>query len=290
MPTRSKLPTLVKDIVLIVAGIFSAAMGLKGFLLSSHFIDGGVTGISMLISNVTGIPLAVWIPIINLPFIVLGFRRISRIFALKSTLAIGGLAICLALVPFPDVTPDKLLTAVFGGVFIGAGIGLAMRGGAVLDGTEVAALLISRRSPIVQVGDVILGMNVFIFGAAAFLLGVEEALYSTLTYVSASKAIDFLVHGIEEYTAVIIISDQHELVRRVIIKELGKGVTILKGEKGYGKRGLKEDEIKILYSVVTRLEVSRLRDAIARVDPGAFVVQHSIGDVQGGFIKQRRLH
>jgi uncharacterized membrane-anchored protein YitT (DUF2179 family) len=290
MAARSNLRTIVKDTLLIVAGIFSAAMGLKGFLLSSHFIDGGVTGISMLVSNVSGVPLAVWIPVINLPFIVLGYRRISRIFAFKSTLAIGGLALCLALVPFPDVTPDKLLTAIFGGVFIGAGIGLAMRGGAVLDGTEIAALLVSRRSPILQVGDVILGLNVFIFGAAAFLLGVEEALYSMLTYVAASKTIDFLVHGIEEYTALIIISDQHERVRRIIIKELGKGVTVLKGEKGYGKRGLQEDEIKILYSVVTRLEVSRLRDAIARVDPAAFVIQHSIGDVQGGFIKQRPLH
>jgi uncharacterized membrane-anchored protein YitT (DUF2179 family) len=290
MANRSTLPTTIKDTVLIIAGILSAAFGLKGFLLSSHFIDGGVTGISMLVSATSGIPLAVWIPIINLPFIVLGYRRISRIFAIKSTLAITGLALCLALLPFPDVTPDLLLTAVFGGVFVGAGIGLAMRGGAVLDGTEIAALIISRRSPIVQVGDVILAMNIFIFGAAVFLLGVNQALYSMLTYVAASKTIDFLVHGIEEYTAVLIISDHHELVRRVIVKELGKGVTILKGEKGYGKRGMQDQDIKILYSIVTRLEVSRLRDAIARVDPAAFVVQHSIGDVQGGFIKHRPLH
>src|SRR3982750_5018795 len=152
------------NVALIVAAIFSAGFGLKGFLLSSRFIDGGVTGISMLVSDVTGLPLALFIPLINLPFIALGYRQIGGKFAFKSALAIAGLSACLALAHFPDVTPDKLLTAVFGGFFIGAGIGLAMRGGAVLDGTEVAALLISRTSPILKVSDVILVLNVLIFG------------------------------------------------------------------------------------------------------------------------------
>ena len=155
--------SLIKDSLLIIAGIFSAAFGLKGFLLSSHFIDGGVTGVSMLLSSVLKIPLAILIPIINLPFIVMGYRQIGLAFAIKSTFAIAGLALCLALVQFPDVTPDLLLTSIFGGFFIGLGIGLAMRGGAVLDGTEVAALLISRRNSAIRVGDIILGMNIFIF-------------------------------------------------------------------------------------------------------------------------------
>ncbi|HYY43284.1 MAG TPA: YitT family protein, partial [Pyrinomonadaceae bacterium] len=132
------------NVVLIILGILSAGLGLKGFLLSSRFIDGGVTGISMLLADVTGWPLALLILVINLPFIALGYRQIGRRFAVKSALAIAGLAVCLATVKYPDVTPDKLLTAVFGGFFIGAGIGLAIRGGAVLDGTEVAALLVSK--------------------------------------------------------------------------------------------------------------------------------------------------
>jgi len=207
------MKTFVRHVLhttLIVLGILSAGLGLKGFLMSSRFIDGGVTGISMLLSNVLGFPLAILILVINLPFIALGYRQIGRTFAVKSTLAICGLSLCLAFVKYPDVTPDKLLTAVFGGFFIGAGIGLAIRGGAVLDGTEVAALLISKSSNLFKVGDVILLLNVFIFSAAAFFLGIEPALYSMLTYFAASKTVDFLIHGIEEYTAVIIISEKSE--------------------------------------------------------------------------------
>src|SRR5262245_64409571 len=191
-------------------------MGLKGFLMSSRFIDGGVTGISMLLSDVLEFPLSVLILAINLPFIIVGYRQLGRKFALKSSLAIAGLSVCLAVIKYPDVTPDKLLTAVFGGFFIGAGIGLAMRGGAVLDGTEIAALLVSKRSGMFRVGDVILGLNIVIFLTAAFFLGVEEALYSILTYVSASKTLDFLLHGIEEYTAITIISEKSDAIRQAI--------------------------------------------------------------------------
>ena len=219
-------------LALIVLGILSAGLGLKGFLLSSRFIDGGVTGISMLVADVTGWPLSLLILVINLPFIALGYRQIGRKFAIKSALAIAGLAVCLAVVKFPDVTPDKLLTAVFGGFFIGAGIGLAIRGGAVLDGTEVAALLVSKSSHLLKVGDVILILNIFIFAAAAFFLGIESALYSILTYFAASKTVDFLIHGIEEYTAVIIVSDKSEEIRQAIIRGLNRGVTIFKGRGG----------------------------------------------------------
>src|SRR6266545_6633733 len=191
---------------LIALGILSAGLGLKGFLLSSHFIDGGVTGISMLLANALVWPLSILILAINLPFIALGYRQIGRGFAIRSTLAIAGLALCLAFLKYPDVTPDKLLTALFGGFFIGAGIGLAIRGGAVLDGTEIAALLISKSSHLLKFGDVILLLNVIIFLAAAFFLGIESALYSMLTYFAASKTIDFLLNGIEEYTGITIVS------------------------------------------------------------------------------------
>ena len=278
------------NILFIISGILSAGMGLKGFLLSSHFIDGGVTGISMLLADVAGLPLSVWLLIINLPFIALGFRQIGIKFAIKSALSIAGLSICLAVIRYPDVTPDKLLTAVFGGFFIGAGIGLAMRGGAVLDGTEIAALLVSRKSHLMRVGDVILILNIFIFLAAAFFLGVESAMYSILTYVAASKTIDFLLHGIEEYTAITIVSAKSEEIKGVIINRLHRGVTGYQGHGGKGSKGVSDSEQEILYCVVTRLEIGDIKNVVKEIDPAAFITTHSLSDVQGGLIKRPALH
>ncbi|HEX4341666.1 MAG TPA: YitT family protein [Polyangiaceae bacterium] len=279
-----------KDATFIVLGILSAGFGLKGFLLSSHFIDGGVTGVSMLLANVFGWPLYILIPTINLPFIAAGYRLVGTSFAVKSALAMGGLTICLAVVPYPDVTQDLLLTAVFGGGFIGAGIGLAMRGGAVLDGTEIAALLLSSRTPLLKVSDIILLLNIVIFGIAIFSLGVNPALYSILTYVAASKAIDFLVSGIEQYTGVTIISDQSDEIRRVITEELRRGVTLYRGKRGFGTRGDRNEEMDIVFTVVTRLELPKLRTEVDRIDPRAFVIQHGIDDARGGMLKRRPLH
>lgn len=273
------------NVALVALGILSAAFGINGFLLSSHFIDGGVTGVSMLLSKVFRVPLALLIPAINLPFIALGYRQVGRTFAVKSAVAIAGLSACLVLVPFPDVTPDKLLTAIFGGFFIGAGIGLAMRGGAVLDGTEVAALLVSKRSSLLRVGDVILILNVFIFSAAAAVLGVEPALYSILTYFAASRTIDFLLHGIEQYTAVVVVSEQSEGIRQAIIRDLARGVTVYKGRRGWS-----DAEQDILFCVVTRLEIGRVRSLVAEFDPSAFVVVYPLSDVHGGVIKKAPLH
>jgi len=269
---------------LIILGILSAGFGLKGFLLSSRFIDGGVTGISMLLANIFGVPLAVLILVINLPFIALGFRQIGGKFAIRSTLAIGSLSACLALVHFPEVTPDKLLNAVFGGFFIGAGIGLAIRGGAVLDGTEIAALLISKSTQILRVGDVILILNIFIFGAAALFLGIESALYSVLTYFAASKTIDFLLHGIEEYTAIIIISEDSQAIRQAIIGFLNRSVTVYKG-----RGGLSDTERDILYCVVTRLEIGKVRSTVRSLDPDAVMMTHPLSDAEGGLFKRKAL-
>jgi uncharacterized membrane-anchored protein YitT (DUF2179 family) len=274
-----------KNLLLIVLGILSAGMGIKGFLLSSHFIDGGVTGISMLLASVLGYPLSILILLINLPFIVLGYHQIGLKFALKSTLAIAGLSVCLAFVNFPDVTPDKLLTAVFGGLFVGAGIGLAIRGGAVLDGTEIAALLISKGSHLLKVGDVILIMNIFIFSAAALLLGIDSALYSVLTYFAASKMIDFLIHGIEEYNAIIIMSENSDEVREAIVRVLSRGVTIYNG-----RGGLTGKPMSILYCVVTRLEIGNVKNLVKEIDEAAFIVIHPLADASGGIIKKIALH
>lgn len=285
-----KIATEIKDLVLIVIAIFSAAFGLKGFLLSSRFIDGGVTGISMLLSDVLGLPLAVLIFAINVPFIAIGYRQIGKKFAAKSTFAITGLALCLFFVSFPDVTPDKLLTAVFGGLFIGAGIGLAIRSGSVLDGTEIAALLVSRKSHLLRVGDIILILNVFIFIAAAFFLGVESAMYSILTYVAASKTIEFLLHGVEEYTAITIISTKNKEIKEAIIKKLRRGVTVLKGHGGMGSTGVNDEEREILYCVVTRLEIGTIKSVVIEIDDQAFITQHTLSDVQGGLLKRKVMH
>lgn len=279
-----------KNAFLIVAGIFSAAFGLKGFLLPSQFIDGGVTGVSMLVSAISGYPLAVLILLINLPFIFVGLRAIGTKFTVKSVIAIAGLAICLFFVKFPEMTTDKLLTAVFGGFFIGAGIGLAIRGGSVLDGTEIAALLISRRSHLLNVGDIILIFNVFIFLTAALFLGVEAAMYSILTYASASKTIDFLVHGVEQYTAVTIISTRNEEIKEAIITRLSRGVTVFTGRGGMGSTGPVEGQQSILYCVITRLEIGSVKSLVFAIDSQAFVTTHSLTDVQGGMIKRTVLH
>lgn len=278
------------NVFLIVLGILSAGFGLKGFLLSSHFIDGGVTGVSMLLSSLLKLPLAALIPVMNLPFIVIGYRQIGKVFAFKSALAIAGLAICLATVEFPDITPDKLLTAVFGGFFIGAGIGLAIRGGAVLDGTEIAALLVSKSSHLLRIGDVILIFNIFIFLTAAFVLGIETALYSILTYIAASKTIDFIIHGIEEYTAITIISAKSAEIKEAITNGLHRGVTVYKGSGGMGSKGVNDAGLEILYCVVTRLEIGNVKSVVHGIDPTAFVTTHSLSDVEGGLIKKTALH
>jgi uncharacterized membrane-anchored protein YitT (DUF2179 family) len=271
--------------VLIVLGILSAGMGLHGFLLSSNFIDGGVTGVSMLLAKLTPFSLSFWLPVINLPFIAVGYRYIGGAFAVRSVLAISGLAVALATIPYPDVTPDLVLTAVFGGFFIGAGIGLAVRGEAVLDGTEIAALLISKRSHLLKTGDVILIFNILLFLAAMSVLGVEAALYSILTYWTAAKTLDFVIYGLEEYTAIIIVSRQNTAIRESITGELGRGVTVY---KGYG--GMSGEEQDILYCVVTRLEIGKVKAIVRELDEAAFVVYHPLADAEGGFVKRSGLH
>jgi uncharacterized membrane-anchored protein YitT (DUF2179 family) len=269
----------------IILGILSAGMGIHGFLLSSRFIDGGVTGISMLLSKVLGLPLPILILAINMPFIGLGYRQIGRAFAIRSALAIMGLSLCLATVHYPDVTPDKLLTAVFGGFFIGAGMGLAMRGGAVLDGTDIAALLISKKSHLFRVGDVILGLNIVIFLTAEFFLGVEPALYSILTYLSATKTLDFLLHGLEEYTAITIVSERSAAIREALTLGLGRGVTVYKG-----RGGMSGADQEILFCVVTRLEIGKVMNIVHDLDDSAFITVGALAEVKGGVLRKTAHH
>ena len=274
------------DILLLISGILFAGFGLKGFLLPNKFIDGGATGISLLIAESTNLPLSILIVMVNIPFILFGFKSIGRQFVLKTSLAIIGLSLCVALIPYPRITDDKLLVAVFGGFFLGAGIGLSVRGGAVIDGTEVLAIYLNRKLTL-TVGDIILIFNVIIFSTAAYLLSIETALYSILTYLAASKTVDFIIEGIEEYTSVTIVSDYSEEIRQMILNEMQRGVTILRGEKGLVKESESAKGIKIIYTVITRLEIRKLTTEIEKIDPAAFVIMTSVKDTKGGMIKKR---
>lgn len=276
-----------KDVFFIVAGIFSAAFGLKSFLLPNKFIDGGATGISLLLAEVANIPLPLLIIIVNIPFLIMGYRVIGRTFTLKATIAILALALVLATITFPEITEDKLLVSVFGGFFLGAGIGLSIRGGSVLDGTEVVAIFLSRKLG-TTIGDIIILINIMVFLAAAYFLTIETALYSMLTYLAASKTLDFVVEGIEEYTGVTIISDHSEEIREMIIHTLGRGLTIYQASGGYGKKGQTNNH-DVIYTVITRLEIRRLNIEISKIDPKAFVIMHRINDTRGGMIKKKLL-
>jgi uncharacterized membrane-anchored protein YitT (DUF2179 family) len=275
----------LKNAIFLLLGILSAGMGLKGFLLPCDFIDGGVTGVSMLLGKVTALPLALWLPIVNLPFVWMAYRLMGKAFALRSACGIIGLVLALIVIPYPKVSHDFTLSAVFGGFFLGAGIGLAVRAGAVLDGTEIAALLISKRTSILKVGDVILGFNVVLFLIAMKVLGVTEALYSILTYVAAAKTLDFVLHGIDEYTAMTIVSEKHAAIRERITGELRRGVTVY---RGYG--GLSGAEKDILYCVVTRLEIGKVKNIIYDIDESAFIVYHPLSGVEGGVVKRTPMH
>jgi len=283
---RINLERTIKDVLFITLGVAAAAFGLKGFLLPNRFLDGGVMGISLLANIVSGVNLSLLVVLINLPFVAIAYTQISKKFAFKTLIAISLLAITLAIVEFPIITQDKLLIAVFGGFFLGAGIGLSIRGGSVIDGTEVLAIYSSRKTTL-SVGDVILILNIVIFSTAAYIINIETALYAILTYLVASKTVDFVVHGIEEYTSVMIVSDKSDEIKDAIVNRMGRGVTILKGKSGFGKKGHRTNDIDVLFSVVTRLELQRLKTEIIKIDPDAFVVENSINDVKGGMIKKR---
>ena len=271
----------IRQTLLILAGVCSATLGLKGFLLPNYFLDGGVTGISLLVSALTKMNLSMLIVLINIPFILLASRNISISFSVKTTLAIFLLSFLVHYVEFPTLTHDKLLISIFGGFFLGSGIGLCMRGGCVIDGTEVLAIYISRITPF-SVGDAILIFNVFIFSAAALLFNVEVAMYALLTYFSTSKMVDFIVYGIEEYTALTIVSDYSSHLTERIFNKLNISATLLKG-----KKAASDEEIDVIYVVIPRLELTKLKNEITYIDPHAFIAESHLTDTRGGKIKRK---
>lgn len=283
---RKSVKNGIRDSILLLIGVLAAGFGLRGFLLPSNLIDGGVMGISLLVNRETNFSLPLLIILFNLPFILLGWKQVSHMFSIKGIIAISLLAVAVAYFPYPTVTNDKLLVAVFGGFFVGGGIGLCIRAGGVIDGTEILAVFLSRKRSL-SVGDFILIINIFIFAAAAYLLTVEIALYSMLTYMAASKTVDFILDGIEEFTGVTIISPHTDEIAEFIKFKMGRGLTIYSGKRGYGKTGETYTQTDIIFTVITRLEISRLNTAVDKIDPNAFVVMQSIRDTRGGMVKKR---
>jgi uncharacterized membrane-anchored protein YitT (DUF2179 family) len=275
----------LRDIVFIIAGILCAAFGLESFLIPNHFVDGGATGISLLIAGETKIPLYIILTLINIPFMIMGSKIIGKAFAIKTSFAILGLSLAVANIHFPEVTHEKILVALFGGFFLGAGIGLSVRGGSVLDGTEVLAIYLSRKLGL-KITDIIILLNIVIFMVATYFLGIDAALYSMITYLSASKTLDFVIEGIEEYTGVTIVSAYSEEIRRMIIDDMGKGVTVYVGKRGFGTNHI---DVDIIYTIITRLELNKLNSELERIDPNAFVTMSSVKDTRGGVVKKRPL-
>jgi len=282
-----ELSHAIKESIFIIIGVFSAGFGLKGFLLPNHFIDGGATGISLLLEHVTSMQLGILLILINLPFILLASRTIGNKFAIKSIIAITLLAFVVHFVEYPIITEDKLLIAVFGGFFLGLGIGLSMRGGSVIDGTEVLAIYLGRKLSL-TIGDVLLLINIVIFSVGAYVLSIETALYAILTYLSAAKTVDFVVDGVEEYVGVTIISNKHEEMRVMITENLRRACTIYAGKGGYGTSGESYDK-DIIYTIVTRLELAKLHTEIDKVDKNAFIIMGLVKDLKGGMIKRKPL-
>ncbi|WP_298495387.1 YitT family protein [uncultured Algibacter sp.] len=277
----------IKEYIFIAIGVFSAGFGLKGFLLPNSFIDGGATGISLLLENITSLKLGFLLIIVNLPFIILASKTIGNKFALRSIVAITFLALVVHFVNYPTITDDKLLIAVFGGFFLGLGIGMSMRGGSVIDGTEVLAIYLGRKLSL-TIGDVLLLINILIFSIGAYVLSIETALYAILTYLSAAKTVDFVVDGVEEYVGVTIISNMHKELKLMLTQKLGRACTIYAGKGGYGSSGESYDK-DIIYTVVTRLELARLQTEIDKIDKNAFVIMGVVKDLKGGMIKKKPL-
>jgi uncharacterized membrane-anchored protein YitT (DUF2179 family)/HD superfamily phosphodiesterase len=277
------------DLILILIGVVTAAFALKGFLVPNNFFDGGITGISLLIHEIYHFNLAYVIVIVNLPFVLMGLYTINKHFALKTLLCIILLGLCLYL-PYPVITSDKLLVSIFGGFFLGIGIGLTMRAGCAVDGIEVLALYTWRRTSF-TISEIILALNMLIFSIAAFRFGIQTALYSMLTYFTATKTIDYVVEGIEAYMGVTIISGKSEIIKHRLVNELGRGITIYKGERGFlpGKFHIHTDA-DIIFTVITRLELRKLKNLVGEIDPHAFVFANTIKEASGGVMKRRHIH
>jgi uncharacterized membrane-anchored protein YitT (DUF2179 family) len=287
---KIQLPHWLRDTLYTVSGILFSGFALKSFLVPNNFFDGGVTGMSLLIHELYHVNIAYVIIIANIPFIVMGGIQINLAYAIKTSAAVVGLGLCLVYLPYPEVTQDKLLVSIFGGVFMGIGVGLAIRGGCALDGVEVLALYTGKRISF-TISEIILGINIIIFLIAAIQLGLPTALYSILTYYAASRTSNFVIEGLEEYTGVTIISGENEKIKEALVMSMNKGITVYKGERGFLKGSFDVSQpVDIIFTVVTRLEVRRLRNLVSDIDPKAFVFTSTIKEAAGGVLKKLARH
>ncbi|SFN79619.1 Uncharacterized membrane-anchored protein YitT, contains DUF161 and DUF2179 domains [Paenimyroides ummariense] len=279
-----------KDYLFMLLGILCISFALKSLLIPNHFFDGGVTGIALLLYKKYHINIALIFVALNIPFLLLGGKLIGKSFAIKSIISVIVLGLCLLFIPFPEVSHDKLIVSVFGGFFIGLGVGFGMKSGIALDGIEVLAVYTGKKVGF-SMSEIILGINILIFLIAGIFFGLEAAFYSMLTYFVASKTIDYVVEGFEEFTGVTIISSKSEEVKAFLVLQMSKGITVYKGERGFMKDSFEvSTETDIVYTVVTRLEVRKLKNAIHEIDEKAFIFSSSIKETAGGILKKKHAH
>lgn len=286
MPNKSKTVLIsVKKYFFILLGAVFASTALEIFLVPNNIIDGGIVGISIITSHLTQLPLGAFIFVLNLPFLILGYKHIGKTFVWSTLFAVTVLSIGVTLLhPIQGLTRDVLLASVFGGIILGLGVGLIIRYGGSLDGTEIVAIIMDKRTGF-SIGEIVLFFNIFILSSAGFVFGWDKAMYSLITYFIAFKVIDITVEGLDESKAVIIISDNPEDLAEVLMARLGRGVTMLQGKGAY--TGVYKG---ILYCVVTRLEIAKLKGIVAENDPSAFVTFSDVHEVMGGRFKKRAIH
>lgn len=268
----------------IAIGVVLASIGLKAFLLPNGFLDGGVTGIAILVSEIFETNISVVLLAVSTPFLALAYTSLTLKIFLKSLISISALAIFIHFENFSSVTDDKLLIAIFGGLFLGAGIGLTIKNGAVLDGSEILGIYINNRFGI-SIGNVILFFNILLFASTALLISVEIAMYSILTFLVTAKVIDLIIEGFEDYIGLMIVSEETGKIEMGLTKEIGIGITIYKGEKGYGSTGAKTQS-KIIHTVINRIDIRRTYNLIDNIDKKAFVIEFDVNHVKGGILKK----
>lgn len=281
---KTAMDWIKKYLVLIIGSLIYSA-GLEIFLVPNNIIDGGVVGISIMASYLTGIPFGVYMLVLNLPFLYLGYKQIGKSFAISTIISIIALSIFSEfLEPVPQITQDYFLAAIFGGIIAGAGVGLVIRQGGSLDGTEITAIILDRKTSF-SVGEVVMFFNLFILGAAGFVFGWDKAMYSLVAYFIISKMIDVVLKGLDESYAVMIVSDEYEEIADALMHRLGRGVTYLHGQGAYTG-----DDKQVLYCVVTRLEVVKLKEIALEKDETAFVTINPVHDIVGGRFKKKSIH
>lgn len=282
---RLSRANIAKRTIMIIIGAILAAIGLEIFLIPNRVIDGGIVGISIILSHLSGLKLGIFLFVLNIPFFFIGYKQIGKTFAISTIIGITVLSISTYLLhPVSAFTADILLATVFGGLILGTGVGIVIRNGGSLDGTEILSILINKRTPF-SVGEIIMFFNFFILGSAGFVFGWDRALYSYIAYFIAYKTIDIVIQGLDESKSVWIISDKHAIIGEAIMARLGRGVTYFNGEGAYSR-----ENKKVIFCVITRLEEAKLKLIVEEIDPTAFVAVGNISEVRGGRFKKKDIH